>query len=68
MVRSRNYQTDLIEALKDPLEAAEYLNAALEEGHAASLLLVLKDIAHSRNNTSTIAELTTTHDCRKRED
>lgn len=32
MAQLTEYQRDLIKALKDPVEAAAYLNAALEEG------------------------------------
>ena len=32
MAKSKSYQNNLIESLKDPTEAAEYLNAALEDG------------------------------------
>ena len=38
MPRSKSYQEDLIEALKDPLEAQEYLNAALEDGNSEVFL------------------------------
>lgn len=37
------YQKDLIEALKDPAEAAAYLNAALEEGDRETFLLALRN-------------------------
>jgi len=39
------YQKDLIEALKDPAEAAAYLNAALEEGNRETFLLALRNVA-----------------------
>ena len=32
MPRNRSYQTKLLEDLRDPEEAAAYLDAALEEG------------------------------------
>lgn len=48
MTRSRSYQTELLEALRDPEEAAEYLNAALEEGDAEAFLLALRDVAETR--------------------
>jgi len=34
------YQEDLIEALKDPVEAAEYLNAAIEDGDSLDVRVV----------------------------
>ena len=48
MPRSKSYQEDLIEALKDPLEAQEYLNAALEDGNSEVFLLALRDVAQAR--------------------
>ena len=41
------YQGDLIEALKDPVEAAEYLNGAIEEGDKETFLLTLRNIAEA---------------------
>lgn len=35
MTKLRDYQHDLIEDLGDPREAAEYLDAALEDGDCA---------------------------------
>ena len=35
MAKTTSYQKDLIESLKDPCEAAAYLNAAIEEGDRA---------------------------------
>ena len=45
MQRMAEYQRDLIEALKNPVEAAAYLNAAIEEGDEAAFLLALRNIA-----------------------
>ena len=39
---SRPYKPELLEALVDPAEAAEYLNAALEEGSNELFLLALR--------------------------
>jgi len=41
------YQEDLIEALKDPREAAAYLNAAMEEGDRELFLLALRNVAEA---------------------
>ena len=51
MAKTRSYQKDLVEALQDPDEAIEYLNAALEDGEPEVFLLALKDVvdSHSRN-------------------
>jgi len=48
MNRSQSYQESLIAALADPLEAAEYLNAALEEGDKELFLLALRNVAEAR--------------------
>ncbi|HJX72954.1 MAG TPA: addiction module antidote protein [Candidatus Deferrimicrobiaceae bacterium] len=37
----------MIRSLRDPKEAAEYLNAALEEGESEVFLLALKDVAEA---------------------
>jgi DNA-binding phage protein len=46
---SRSYQAQLIAALKDPIEAAAYLNATLEEGSVELFLLALQNVAEARN-------------------
>ena len=45
------------EDLADPAEAAEYLNAALEDGSQEVFLLALKDVANARGITE-ISRLT----------
>ena len=44
MVRSRSYETDLVEALTDPEEADEYLTVALEGGDPEAFLLALRSV------------------------
>ena len=53
---SRSYQVQLIAALKDPIEAAAYLNAALEEGSVELFLLALQNVAEARNAQSVATE------------
>lgn len=48
MTRSKSYQDELTEALKDSQEAQAYLNAALEDGSPEVFLLALRDVAESR--------------------
>ena len=48
MSKSKNYHEDLTASLKDPKEAAAYLNAALEDGHPEVFLLALRDVAEAR--------------------
>ena len=45
--RTRDYRTSLIEDLRDPEEAAQYLNAALREP-AEMFLMALRDVAEAR--------------------
>ena len=44
---SRPYQDQLLEDLKDPEEAASYLDAALEEGSNELFLLALQSVAEA---------------------
>ncbi|MBN1999523.1 putative addiction module antidote protein [candidate division KSB1 bacterium] len=45
---TKNYKDDLIKDLKDPNEAAEYLNAALQDGNQEIFLMALRDVAAAR--------------------
>ena len=42
------YENSLKEDLRDPAEAAEYLNAALEDGSQEVFLMALKDVANAK--------------------
>jgi DNA-binding phage protein len=42
------YDDWLIERLKDPREAAEYLEAAIDEADQAVSMLVRRQVAHAR--------------------
>lgn len=57
MAKSRAYEETLKELLVDPREAAEYLNAALEEGDPAAFLPALKDVANVHGGVGKLAEL-----------
>jgi len=48
MARSRPYVASLLQALKDPDEAAAYLDAALEDGNTEAFLLALRRVAEAR--------------------
>lgn len=48
---SVKYEVGLNEALADPIEAAAYLNAALEDGSQDVFLLALRDVANARGLT-----------------
>lgn len=58
MAKVTSYQEDLIEALKDPKEAAAYLNAAIEEGDREVFLLALRNVAQAHGGMSQIAKKT----------
>ncbi len=48
MARSRPYHTSLLEALKDPEEAAAYLDAALEASDTNAFLFAVRNVAEAR--------------------
>ncbi len=54
--KSTTYQEDLIEALKDPREAAAYLNTAMEEGDRALFLLALRNVAEAHGGMAAVSE------------
>jgi len=56
MKKSKAYQPDLIENLRDPREAEEYLNAALEEGDPELFLLALRNVAEAQGEVAQLAE------------
>lgn len=48
----------LLEQLRDPELAAEYLNAALAEGDQAGFMLALRDVAKARGGVAAVARET----------
>ncbi|MEG4227753.1 transcriptional regulator [Microcoleus sp. N9_B2] len=54
--RSISYQEELIESLKDPLEAASYIEACLEEDNFEVLKLALNDVVDSRHRMNELSE------------
>lgn len=54
--KSVPYEKDLMEWLQDPAHAAEYINAAIEDGDREVFLLALRDVAKSRGGMATVAE------------
>lgn len=58
MAKSKSYQSNLRESLKDPTEAAEYLNAALEDGEPEVFLLALRDVVDSYGGMGKLAAST----------
>jgi DNA-binding phage protein len=56
MKRARDYQKDLIRDLKEPQEAVEYLNAALEEEDPRAFLIALRNVVEARCNVTRLAK------------
>jgi DNA-binding phage protein len=50
-LRDVAYQDYLIESLRDPAEAAAYLEAAMEEDDAGTFLLALQQVVQARGIT-----------------
>lgn len=46
----KSYHSYLIESLRDPLEAAAYLDAVLEDGDFEHILLALKNVAEAQQD------------------
>ena len=58
MKTSRNYQDSLVTALRDPEEAAAYLDAALEAGGRPAFLLAMRNVIDALGGMSRIARNT----------
>ncbi len=56
MKKSKAYQPDLIESLRDANEAEEYLNAALEEDDPELFLLALRNVAEAQGGVAQLAD------------
>jgi len=54
--RSRSYRAGQLERLKDPEYAAEYINAAMEAGDDAALLLALRNVVEARTVNSVASD------------
>ena len=52
---SLSYEGWLIEQLKDPAEAAAYLEAVIEEGDQAAIMLALRQVAQAQGGVAGIA-------------
>ena len=53
--KTTSYQEDLIEALKDPREAAAYLNAAMEERDRELFLLAMGNVAEAHGGMAAVS-------------
>jgi probable addiction module antidote protein len=56
MKRMTAYEEDLHEWLTDPQNAADYLNAVLEDGDKAAMLLALREVAQANGGMTEIAK------------
>jgi probable addiction module antidote protein len=54
--KSISYDEELHVWLQDPKNAAEYINAAIEDGDREVLLLTLRDVAKARGGMAAVAE------------
>ncbi len=53
--KTTSYQEDLTKALKDPREAAAYLNAAMEEGDRELFLLAMRNVAEAHGGMAAVS-------------
>jgi probable addiction module antidote protein len=56
MAKSIDYHDYLIETLKDPSEAAGYLNAALDEGDIDGFLEALRNVVEAHGGMTKLSE------------
>jgi probable addiction module antidote protein len=54
--KSAPYDDNLMQWLQDPENAAEYINAAIEDGDKAVFLLALRQVAQARGGMAEVAE------------
>lgn len=50
------YEAWLVDRLKDPAEAAAYLEAAIEQGHQGALMLALRHVAQAQGGIAAVAK------------
>lgn len=55
---TKSYDTFLIEELRDPELAAEYLSAAIEDGAVEQLLIALRAVADAHGGVAALADKT----------
>ena len=58
MKAARDYYQDLIQDLKDPKEAAAYLNAALEAGDKKAFLFALRNVLIAQGGMTKVSDRT----------
>ena len=55
VVRTESYREGLLESLRNPEEAAQYLNACLEDEDPRVFLLALRDVADARGGIRAVS-------------
>ncbi len=55
---AESYTDQLVEDLKDPVEAAAYLQAAIEEGDHEALLIAMRHVTAAHGGMTAIAQQT----------
>lgn len=55
---SVSYRESLLESLKDPEEAAQYLNACLEDQDSRVFLMALRDVADAQGGVRAVSRQT----------
>jgi DNA-binding phage protein len=51
IVKTESYRENLLDSLKDPEAAAEYLTACLDDGDVEVFLLALRDVAEAQGTS-----------------
>ena len=54
-VKAESYRKSLLESLRNPDEAAQYLNACLEDEDGRVFLLALRDVADARGGIGAVS-------------
>src|SRR5205809_851001 len=55
LIKTESYRENLLESLKNPDEAAHYLNACLDDKDPRVFLLALRDVADSRGGVRALS-------------
>ncbi len=61
-MNTKSYRDELLKDLQDPFEAAEYLNAALEDDSEEMFHMALHDIAEAKGKVQLTEQFVSNHD------
>ena len=59
---TKSYRDDLLKDLQDPIEAAQYLNAALQDDSEEMFLMALRDVAEARGKIKLTEHFAANHE------